>query len=781
MTRKGYPGGFKEHHLWISCNRWGSKKIKMTENANYNLSNIRTLLVKGFLIEDILRFCFSSPTFRPAYEQLSSGDGLSTVVDKVIRYAVLKVLVDELLDWAKRENPARYDLHAPYYQYPMGGIRAVQDHLRYYKQSLANSLRTYLVNPGIEFKLTYRTAEGPSEVSVEELLDRVLEKKRIIMHGPSGGGKTLLLKRLTLQALEKDIVPIFLNLRNWKSTYYQELCSLSPAHQEIGEKFDVLLRVSLGDLSWSKLREFPELPHLILVDGLNEVYGPEVVRHILDLLSEYVRLHLPGAHVLVADRTARRIQSPWLEIEINSLSDSEVIRVMCAHSGIDSYTKLRDNEKLLLQIPYFLDYWLTGHSFQLDSAANAIHSFFTKQMNLAEEQLDLMAQSAFNAYKEEQSLYFAMDGFCQAVGDTIFERLLESGTLQRLTDGSLQYDHQLKHDYLASRYLASNESHWTVSSFDAVTFKSSSFETLTMALDQITSIPNADRFIESVYDWNWVATATCMKNASRSDTRRYSKEIELFVTATVAAKLFDPIQGTAQRAREALSTLPAHLVDSLLCSNSIEDIIYLVKKVRSEKEWFLKWKEMFTKDVDFVFTEREINLITSKDSKLGWTVANVLRRFKLEEPELRQIRAIHDSFDEADYRDGTVRWRIVHVLGGFDTKENVEVLLNALDRDPYFWTRYGATRALIEIAARTEHKTLRDIVILELKKRAGLLPPMIQDEIGRAVFYRGASGAWEIDGTALLETVKEVQDKDCDREKWTQTIKQFEDFYVEKN
>jgi hypothetical protein len=82
--------------------------------ADYNLKNIRALLIEGFSDSELRRFCYDIPEFRPVYHELAQYSGKADIVDKLIEYAERQGLMDSLLAWAKESNPTRYKTHQPY-------------------------------------------------------------------------------------------------------------------------------------------------------------------------------------------------------------------------------------------------------------------------------------------------------------------------------------------------------------------------------------------------------------------------------------------------------------------------------------------------------------------------------------------------------------------------------------------------------------------------------------------------------------------------------------------
>ena len=88
------------------------KKKKMTKR--YHLRNIQTLLSQGFSEQELRDLCFYEPKFRPVYDQLGQVAGKAEIIRSLLEYAEQKVLLDALLDLAKKHNPARYKKHQPY-------------------------------------------------------------------------------------------------------------------------------------------------------------------------------------------------------------------------------------------------------------------------------------------------------------------------------------------------------------------------------------------------------------------------------------------------------------------------------------------------------------------------------------------------------------------------------------------------------------------------------------------------------------------------------------------
>ncbi|MBI1877670.1 MAG: hypothetical protein HYR94_05475 [Chloroflexi bacterium] len=87
---------------------------KKKTSKGYHLRNIQTLLTQGFTERELRDLCFYEPEFRPLHDQLPQGAGKAEIIRSLLEYAEQKVLLDALLDLAKKHNPARYKKHQPY-------------------------------------------------------------------------------------------------------------------------------------------------------------------------------------------------------------------------------------------------------------------------------------------------------------------------------------------------------------------------------------------------------------------------------------------------------------------------------------------------------------------------------------------------------------------------------------------------------------------------------------------------------------------------------------------
>ncbi|MBN1993882.1 MAG: AAA-like domain-containing protein [Anaerolineae bacterium] len=89
--------------------------MKKPVRRHYQLENIRTLLTDGFTEGDLRAFCYDQPRLRPVYYQLAEGMAKTQIIHRLIEYADQHELLEFLLDWAEKNNPAKYKRYHPYF------------------------------------------------------------------------------------------------------------------------------------------------------------------------------------------------------------------------------------------------------------------------------------------------------------------------------------------------------------------------------------------------------------------------------------------------------------------------------------------------------------------------------------------------------------------------------------------------------------------------------------------------------------------------------------------
>ncbi len=82
--------------------------------TNYDLANIRILLLHGFSERELRELCIDVDHFRPVSHELSEFMGKSEIVARLLAFAVRRLLLEDLLIWAQVANPVMFTQHEPY-------------------------------------------------------------------------------------------------------------------------------------------------------------------------------------------------------------------------------------------------------------------------------------------------------------------------------------------------------------------------------------------------------------------------------------------------------------------------------------------------------------------------------------------------------------------------------------------------------------------------------------------------------------------------------------------
>jgi hypothetical protein len=615
-----------------------------------------------------------------------------------------------------------------------------------------------------------------------------------------------------VQDQHTNIVPIFLQLRNLTPELLARAGVAVPEDAEPEQFIEPLLDASIVQLNMSELKQLGDHARslkdgmiLLMADGLNELYGEEPTNLILKRLIAYAKGHGFSARVIVSDRITPRdvINQQWQQLRLELLAP-EVVRQQFKERAVGAaYDELSQTDRSLLQIPYFLAYALDHNTAHLSSAAEALKEFF-EELGFDAEALDRMAHAAFDAYNDHHSYKFDVSHFMHAVGDNVYRKLVDEGVLLVVSENDdtvaaqpgesqAQFDHPLKHDYLAARYLAQHTTEWTPASLDVVSVESNSFDALAMTLELLHDEVQCDTFIQRVHNWNWAAALVCVAKAVRSGGSRHSQEVQLAVLALVTEKLFDAVQQTRVRANEILALFPQAIAAPYRQVRDLGELCTLVQqqvqfeaKYQDREPWFPRWRDLFVRFGDQTFTEADLRLIISQAALIGWTAANVFRRTRLSELDVRQLHAYYDACAACDYNDwraSTIRSRVVHALGRTDSRPAVDLLFEALNHDIYMWARIGAARSLVEIAALTADTALRQHIIDMLLDMAAntsdeILAIKTLHEIGQSAFFRDAHAGWQQAARPLIVRVRDRQ-VDPERDWWSNLLVEFDKFCQE--
>jgi hypothetical protein len=76
----------------------------------------------------------------------------------------------------------------------------------------------------------------------------------------------------------------------------------------------------------------------------------------------------------------------------------------------------------------------------------------------------------------------------------------------------LEFQHQLLHDWLAARHVAElPKDEWTNETFETVTLRRGSFESISFTAEQLSS-DKVTEFLVCAYDWNWFGVLQIILN-----------------------------------------------------------------------------------------------------------------------------------------------------------------------------------------------------------------------------------------------------------------------------
>ena len=78
------------------------------EIQQVNIAAIRKLLLAAFTPEELRRFCWDRPQFRPVVARFGPRQGLDDMVDRVLEHCETRLLWPEFLDEVKSHNPRQY-------------------------------------------------------------------------------------------------------------------------------------------------------------------------------------------------------------------------------------------------------------------------------------------------------------------------------------------------------------------------------------------------------------------------------------------------------------------------------------------------------------------------------------------------------------------------------------------------------------------------------------------------------------------------------------------------
>ncbi len=558
----------------------------------------------------------------------------------------------------------------------------------------------------------------------------------VIIAGSGASGKSSYLQKLIAYA-QSDALFVLLNLKLFSSSELSQ-----PGAMKAGSPEDRIaaLRVlqHCNILQGDSIRDLASRgPVALLVDGLNEVPDDQDRTSLLTLLKLLV-YDRPNATIVV---TTREAPMRWIQqwsTSAPAIHDALIATVEPLPPTGDYAAKITGASAGAGQVtsPFFLDRGMAPFNYLRD------------KLRLSESHIAQLSRVAYALYAERK-LSFTKADFLQLVdpGDPLglWEFCTSNHFIIPIGD-SHAFEHQIFHDYLAGRHMATaghDVARWTSTTFDAMTLDKASSDALTFALRELPDAKSGDAFLERVNDWNWRHAFNCLSIAvaeSSINERKWSDEVEQAFSALLHDKREDPVWKTRIDAEHLWQRVSSKLP------------VRGRRTTGDAPKWSERWKAIYERHPEN--GELSFDLVASivdSNSIVGWATANVLRRFHpksaspLPEPTMALLRGMYLARQGEE--DGAVRWRVVHALGAFPTPENTKLLLAALaDANEYRWVRYGSARSLIEQAVRLGPTRERQSLLERIKENcassATRPETAVLFELADTSLYRSADDKW---------------------------------------
>jgi nucleoside phosphorylase len=613
------------------------------------------------------------------------------------------------------------------------------------------------------------------EIERGEVLDIAMHDSLVVVVGSSGAGKSVLLDTVARQlAAGSDPLPVRIDLKSGWSPKWAAGLEEAPYGEKLASSMDALLNASSPPLNAEQLGQLAESRQVVmLVDALNEV-PPEAATKIRLTLGQYVRGR--QVSVLATDRSIvsdyRELR--WTALVLPELALGEAREVVDSKFGAGTFDRQPPVRKEILRVPFFLDRAVREDTIDFTSRAEAVEKFL-RDGGLDGDDLNVAGEVALDILLRGESVLSSKD-----------ERgLTEHGVLEKLKGGGFlkpgpagtAFSHQLVHQCLAGRRLAGSPDLWTPETLDRLTSSAASLDGVVMTISAIERRPERGRFLRLVYDWNWRAAVVALAETQAGD-RPVSEAMEQAILAMIAEKRFDPVKGTGDGVDGLLGRVQCATAERLRATAANELYEYVAGLDHPDVEWWAEWKRAFLRfDPDELRNEATIALLASRMPLIGWMVANSLRRLDSPEAASGLVRLVYLTQGGRSAQARTARWRALHALGAWPSRENAELLVEALG-DEHLWCRYGATRSAVEMAARTDDTELRAWIVERLSEEWPKLDPKPLSQLAWASCYRDVDPQWPATIRPLLEAVRSAQEGG-ERDRWDRRLLRFENYAAE--
>jgi hypothetical protein len=297
-----------------------------------------------------------------------------------------------------------------------------------------------------------------------------------------------------------------------------------------------------------------------------------------------------------------------------------------------------------------------------------------------------------------------------------------------------------------------------------------------MVVYQLESEALIAQYLTALYDWSWFGTVRCVERALH-DRLPVSGDLLIVLSAMLAEKRFDPVYGSRVRAEEWTSRLDLVTGFRFSQTTTIVEVVREIERLASStmSSWFETWKTLFRNlgNSSAELNEADIAFLSDSNPFIGWTASQMIRWCRLSPASMRQVRALFVGARWAsDDTSRAIRWRAVHALGRHPSVENLQLLLNAIDSDDYWWVVYGAVRSALEMAA-IQGADMADQVLKELNFRLPAIPAEPLSAVAWASRYDGADEKWKVKVWPLLVQALDLQTDEAEKERWRQRLAAF--------
>jgi len=661
--------------------------------------------------------------------------------------------------------PKRAMIHENVTEPPASSRTAHHDHTTELRSHIEQMINPARGSQAFTLKLAFAPtfAELEQEIYSERSVDteRLLahgEWRKVLIHAPGGHGKTGAICRLIAQAIDRSI-PAF----------------LLDATRGIDEKDGSGLTVEDLVNQLSPAGNFADLFHaletseqvLLVFDGLNEVAlsTSETIVRILDrFATEHAKLTL-----VITDRMNPHPGILMMRGTVLPL-DEEDVESCLATAGVSMPDRIADRQ--LLSIPFFLELqlrlWADGAETQVLARREMLEKYFNTFLKINIQDWDILEKVAFTWYAEFACRAATVSWIKTQIPLDLADRLFAAGVCVRLSSNygeQATFSHQLLHDFLVGRYIASlSELEWTSEVFDIATFQTNSFEPISFAAELLED--KANRFLIVAYDWNYWAVCHSVSDLRRSLTcSPVSQDLVFAMDAKNGEKRFELFTEAIEGAVRRLETSGTDAAKQFLAAAAIEDIVALVHRYSPTIRLFSDWKDMFTLEGGTVISDDKL-LAIKGDPIVGWTAANVYRRINLNQSQLAQLRTL---FRFTQSEPDTFPWRIVHILGAYPLEENAELLQEAYTGKASDWVRYGAFRSLMEVAVRGNAE-LRARIFLNLRNNVWVFgTPLLLQALRRTALVNDPPIGWYHEVLETMRAVPEILDESLNSQ-WHVTL-----------